>query len=127
MADVKKRPCIVWRTGCALAESIHIAAYPKYDRGMNRSLTLVLALAAGILGGLASRYLTPVVVFAQTPTPAPKEIRAQSFVLVNAQGVPMGLMGTDPPGGPIIILKNENGTTIWSTKARLSIQGEESK
>jgi hypothetical protein len=89
---------------------------------MKRIPIIALALAAGLLGGLLSRYVSPVAVFAQAPSPAPKEIRAQSFVLVNAQGVPMGLMGIDPQGWPIIKLVNERGTTLWSTRAHLLSQ-----
>ena len=83
---------------------------------MNRFVTIAVALTAGMLGGLASRYLSPAVVYAQVPSQAPKELRAQSFVLVNAQGVPLGVMGIDPQGWPMITLKNETGTTIWSTR-----------
>jgi hypothetical protein len=81
---------------------------------MNRNLNLVLALAAGLLGGLISRYISPVAVLAQTQTPVPREIRSQSFVLVNAQGVAMGLMGFDPQGRPVMKLVDERGRTIWS-------------
>lgn len=79
---------------------------------MNRTLTITLALAAGLLGGLLSRYLAPMPVHAQTPTP--KEIRAQNFVLVNAQGVEVGLMGFSPQGRPVIKLVDERGRTLWS-------------
>ena len=82
---------------------------------MNRTLTLTLALAAGLCGGLLSRYVAPAAVHAQAQTPAPKEIRAQSFVLVNAQGTAFGLMGFDPRGNPIIKLLDERGRTFWST------------
>ncbi|MGD1094332.1 MAG: hypothetical protein ABSB35_20380 [Bryobacteraceae bacterium] len=92
-------------------------------RHMNRTVTLTsLALAAGLLGGLLSRYIDPAGVFAQAPTPALRKIRAQSFVLVNAQGVPLGLIGIDPQGWPIIKLMNEQGTTLWSTRAHLLSQ-----
>jgi hypothetical protein len=81
---------------------------------MNRTLTLAMALAAGLLGGLLSRYLAPVPVHAQAQAPAPKEIRAQNFVLVNSQGVEVGLMGFDPQGRPVIKLVDEGGRTLWS-------------
>jgi len=58
---------------------------------MNRILTVTLALAAGLFGGLLSRYVTPVSVHAQTQTAAPREIRAQRFTLVNADGVVLGV------------------------------------
>jgi hypothetical protein len=81
---------------------------------MNRTLTLFLALAAGLLGGLLSRYVAPMPVHAQAQMPAPKEIRAQNFVLVNAQGVEVGLMGFNPQGHPVIKLVDERGRTLWS-------------
>jgi hypothetical protein len=81
---------------------------------MNRTLTLILTLAAGLVGGLLSRNLTLPSVHAQTQTPTPKEIRAQSFVLVNAQGVALGLIGIDPKGKPMIKLVDETGRTVWS-------------
>jgi hypothetical protein len=91
---------------------------------MNRILVLASALAAGLAGGLISHYINPTAVFAQAPRPAPKEIRAQSFVLVNAQGTPLGIMGIDPQGWPIIKLVSDRGNTIWSTRAHLLSQNE---
>ena len=87
---------------------------------MNRKVNFTLALAAGLLGGLLSRYLIPTPVFAQAQ--APREIRAQSFVLVNKQGAPLGRIGFDSDGLPNITLVDENGRTIWSTKATLLMQ-----
>ena len=87
---------------------------------MNRKTNLILALAAGLLGGLLSRYMNPIPAYAQTQS-APKEIRAQSFVLINEQGTPLGLLGFDPNGVPIIKLLDERGRTIWSTQPRPSL------
>ncbi|HXI39117.1 MAG TPA: hypothetical protein VNH83_04020 [Bryobacteraceae bacterium] len=67
---------------------------------MNRKANFTLALAAGLLGGMFSRYLTPTPVFAQVQASAPKEIRAQSFFLVNKQGTPLGRIGFDSDGLP---------------------------
>jgi len=47
---------------------------------MNRKVHFTLALTAGLLGGVLSRYLIPIPVFAQAQTPTPREIRAQRFV-----------------------------------------------
>ncbi len=80
---------------------------------MNRTLTIVLSLVAGVAGGLFSRWMAPEIAHAQTS--APKEIRAQSFVLVNEKGQPYGLMGFGPDGRPVIKLIGENGQTIWSS------------
>jgi hypothetical protein len=89
---------------------------------MNRKANLTLALACGLLGGVLSRYLTPIPVFAQAQLPAPKEVRAQSFVLVNKEGTVLGRIGFDPGGLPNITLVDEDGRTIWSTKERLVLQ-----
>ena len=50
--------------------------------------SIVLSFAAGLLGGAISHYLSPQLVHAQSR--APKEIRAENFVLVNAQGNVLG-------------------------------------
>jgi hypothetical protein len=56
---------------------------------MNKTVTLVLALAAGLIGGLLSRNITLSSVHAQTQTD-PVELRARSFTLVSDQGRVMG-------------------------------------
>lgn len=65
---------------------------------MNRKLNLGLSIAAGMLGGFLSHYISPDLVHAQTQPPPPKEIRAQRFVLVNDNGSPAGLFGFDQDG-----------------------------
>jgi hypothetical protein len=80
---------------------------------------IVLAMAAGLFGGLVSRYISPSAVFAQAQKAAPKEIQAQNFVLVNSQGNPMGLFGFNPQGKPIIKLVDERGMTIWTSEVPL--------
>jgi hypothetical protein len=80
---------------------------------MNRTLTLSFALAAGLFGGLLSRYITPVPALAQSG--APKEIKAQSFVLVDDKN---NLVGTFKPsadrtGAPTVVLLDQNGKEIW--------------
>jgi hypothetical protein len=98
---------------------------------MNRNLTLILAFAAGLLGGVLSRWITPTPVLAQaqaTPpassTPVPKEIRAQRFTLVGEDGAVLGTFGNDSMmrervngrlrGNPTIKLFDESGKEIWS-------------
>jgi hypothetical protein len=46
----------------------------------------------------------------------PKEISAQSFVLVNDEGVPSGVFGFDKDGNPSI--------TCWTSQAKLSGERE---
>lgn len=104
---------------------------------MLRKLNPVLALAAGLLGGILSRYLAPPPVHAQAPatqaqsTPAPEEIRAQSFTLVDGSGAVVGtfrpLLSVAPglPGvfdqGPArrergpqgVVLLDRSGRELW--------------
>jgi len=68
---------------------------------MNTKFAITLALAAGFIGGLASRYSGPARVFAQAPA-SPQEIRAQKFVLVDETGVARGVFGIEKNGTPQI-------------------------
>ncbi len=98
---------------------------------MNRKLNVILGLAAGIVGGAVSRYLTPTPVLAQAqpmipypepmqrPSTVPKQIRAQSFMLENEQTGAFGFLGFDADGTPIIKLVDQDGRTIWSTRATM--------
>ena len=88
---------------------------------------VVAAFAAGMLGGFASRYMTPASVSAQTqtqtPSPAPQDLRAQSFVLTDVQGNAIATFKTARsfPAGtlwtgtrPVIVLQdNKTGKVIW--------------
>jgi hypothetical protein len=82
--------------------------------------TVALALAAGLLGGMLTRYIAPPTAYAQNPAPA--EIRAQSFVLVDKSDQTIGTFGVVPgPLGPFgrpilprIVLRDYNGREIWS-------------
>jgi hypothetical protein len=94
---------------------------------MNRKLNLTLALAAGLLGGLLSRYLTPTSVLAQPQTPAPRELRAQSFVLVNESGAALGEFAIDHDGMANIKLYDQKANAegmnhvIWIARG-MSVQ-----
>jgi hypothetical protein len=57
---------------------------------MNQKWTLILALAAGFLGSALFHGLSLVSVHAQAPSAPPKEIRAQSFVLVDDNNKALG-------------------------------------
>jgi hypothetical protein len=91
---------------------------------MNRNLNIALAFAAGLLGGVASRWLVPTpVVLAQTQAPAPKDVRAQRFTLVNEDGAILGMFGIDQGlervngkrgGNPVIKLFDQSGKETWS-------------
>jgi hypothetical protein len=97
---------------------------------MSRSLNLALSLAAGLLGGMVSRWVIPTPVLAQAPMPAPKDVRAQRFTLVTEDGRVLGVFGSDQPldagnnparrpsasanALPTIKLFDPSGKEIWS-------------
>lgn len=90
----------------------------------NRNLTLVLALAAGLLGGFLSRYIALPSVHAQTQPPNALEIKSQRFSVVDAQGRVIGTFTgaiTEEPGGrplPRIALVDPTGRELWSAGGR---------
>jgi len=57
---------------------------------MNQKLNLILALVAGFVGSAVFHGLSSVSVYAQVPTIPPKELRAQSFVLVDDSNTALG-------------------------------------
>jgi hypothetical protein len=82
---------------------------------MNTKLSVALALIAGLLGGLLTRYIAPTVVFAQNQAQVTKEIRAQSFTLVDSSDRAVGTFMAEPvAGGQMrIVLRDSNGRLIW--------------
>ncbi len=77
---------------------------------MNTRTTLTLAVAAGFFGGVLSQHIALTPVFAQTPPPAAKEIRAEKFVIVDEKGLPRGAFGMDSKGEwPEIEIRDEKG------------------
>jgi len=89
---------------------------------MNKTLTVALALAAGLLGGLLTRYIAPPATFAQDQAPITKEIRAQSFTLVDSSDHTLGVFTTEPASKAInpyltptrIVLRDSKGREIWT-------------
>ena len=94
---------------------------------MNSRLSVVLALSAGLAGGLLTRYIAPAPVFAQDQASVAKEIRAQSFSLVDQSNrvvgtflfeAANGFAGRDRNGPfPVpgrIVLRDGRGLVIWS-------------
>ena len=79
---------------------------------MSTKLTIMLALAAGFIGGSASQLLQ-VPVLAQKGTTVPQEILAHRFVLVDESGVPHGIFGFDQDHRPNLELRDDKGNT-WS-------------
>ena len=98
---------------------------------MNKKLSIALALVAGLLGGLLTRCIAPPAALAQDQAPITKEIRAQSFTLVDESDHTVGTFTIDPglttilqrPPAPNkqvfvhpprIVLRDSNGREIWS-------------
>jgi hypothetical protein len=94
---------------------------------MNRTITVALALAAGFVGALLTRYLAPPPAFAQNqapPTKVAKEIRAQSFTLVDPLDRVAGTFSVEPLDrfpqslnqlpSQRIVLRDSNGREIWT-------------
>jgi hypothetical protein len=99
---------------------------------MNKTFSVALALIAGILGSLLTRYVAPPAAFAQTQAPITKEIRAESFTLVDPSDRAVGTFTSEPAvppawtqSGPnavpkrsmLIVLRDANGREIWSAGA----------
>jgi hypothetical protein len=81
--------------------------------------SVVLSFAAGLLGGAISHYFSPQLVHAQAQ--APKELRAESFVLVNVKGAILGTL-SDEGGRPSLRLFDARGQEIWSAGGRIGVR-----
>ena len=90
---------------------------------MTQKWTLVIALAAGFVGGAISNRFSLVPVHAQNSNASPKEIRAQSFVLVDPSDRALGTFTVEPlvpqyvKGRPVVephvVLRDSEGREIW--------------
>ncbi len=80
---------------------------------------ILCAFAAGLLGGIASHYVSPQPAHAESS--APRELRAESFVLVNEKGLVIGTL-TDEAGRPALKLFDERGREIWSAGGKIGIR-----
>jgi hypothetical protein len=92
---------------------------------MNQKWTLILALAAGFVGSALFHGLSLVSVYAQVPSAAPKEVRAQSFVLVDNSNTALGRFAIRNPASVsreryrsgYIQLFDSSGNEIWTAGA----------
>lgn len=89
---------------------------------MNRKLNVGLSLAAGLLGGWLSHYVPLRAVHAQAQNQATREVRAQSFVVVNEQGAPVGVFGLEKDGTASIKLLDKDGNVAWAATAKKNPQ-----
>ena len=74
------------------------------------------AFAAGLLGGIATHYVWPRSVLADS---AAVEIRARKFVLVNERGEVIGTFAEETDG-PALKLFDTSGREIWAAGSSLS-------
>ena len=106
---------------------------------MNNKLVIAIAVVAGLVGGLLSRYAAPPSAFAQNQATVTKEVRAQSFTLVDPSDRTIGTFTAEPDVSGIqpffqpgpsprlntpqqrptvfptrIVLRDSNGREIWS-------------
>jgi hypothetical protein len=89
----------------------------------NQNRTIILALAAGLLGGFLSRHISLPSVHAQEQSPAALEVKSQRFILVDAQGHVVGTFTsamTEERGQtfPRITLVDPAGRELWSAGGR---------
>ena len=79
---------------------------------MKQGLILCLALSAGLLTGIVSRYLFPAIAFAWSG--APRDVTPRSFVLVNEQNDIVGVLQPSKLGsGETVVLLDRNGREVW--------------
>lgn len=99
---------------------------------MEYKLNVTLALIAGLAGGMLTRFVAPPTVSAQNQPSVVREVRARSFVLVDAENQALGTFSAEPaqsqpvivqPGNPSIAvvprnsritLRDAQGREIWS-------------
>jgi hypothetical protein len=82
-----------------------------------QKVTVLLALLAGLAGGIVSHYLLPERVQTAASTAVPNVVAAQRFVLVDTLGSPAGFFAVGTPssqkGGETIILYDAQGRELW--------------
>ena len=84
---------------------------------MKLQSAVFVALCAGLLGGMLSWYFVPTAVLAQNQPATPREVRAQSIILTDAAGNPVGVFTSVPQKigqKRAIVLLDQDGTQIWS-------------
>ena len=82
---------------------------------------IILSIGAGLLGGVISHSISPQPVHAQTPTARTKEVRAETFVLVNEDGLVLGKLSHDG-GRAMFQLFDRQGREIWSVGGRIGMR-----
>jgi hypothetical protein len=83
---------------------------------MNARVTIAAALAAGFVGGAASRHFEPKPVLAQGEESS-QVIKPQKFVLVDRTGASLGVFGIEENGTPQIEVIGYHGH-VYATRFR---------
>ncbi len=86
---------------------------------MNTRLTVTVSLLAGLLGGLVTRYVTPSVVLAQDKAPITREVRAQSFTLVDSSDHAIGTFAAEPLAGTVTVLVDPDSPSNGQSAPRM--------
>jgi hypothetical protein len=88
-----------------------------------KAITLALILAAGLFGGMASHYVWPQAVQAQVQSVAPKEMRAQTFILVNDKGEAQAMFSSEisKTGDSVVRLTDPKGKELWRAGGTASL------
>lgn len=95
---------------------------------MSQKFYLMVAVVAGMIGSAIMHYAAPPLAFAQDQSSITKEVRAQSFVLIDSSNNVIGTFTSEPlpgfqarvaPGTSVtvpshIVLRDANGRLIWT-------------
>ena len=95
---------------------------------MSQKSHLIFAFVGGMVGSAIMHYVAPTLAFAQDQTPVAREVRAQSFALVDPSNNVIGIFTSEPlpgaqfrvaPGSSVklpsrIVLRDPNGRLIWT-------------
>ncbi len=92
---------------------------------MNTKLTILLAAAAGFIGGVLSHFVTPFPVHAQAT--AQQEIRAQRFLVVDNNGDVLGAFGAEVNGTAQVEVKDPTGHVHWYARSPYDQNGAPKK
>ena len=89
---------------------------------MNQKLGIGLSVCAGTLGGMLSHFVVPNSASGQVLRSAPKQITAESFVLVDLNGRVSGTFGFDKAANPSITLLDKSGNVVWKQNGKVNTQ-----
>jgi len=79
-------------------------------------VTGLIVFTAALAGaGIGEHLFHPSLVNAQG-APAPKEVRAEKFLLVNPAGTELGELSVDSDGRPNLKLFGTDGRVIWAAR-----------